>query len=96
MLDKEVFEPRRADRAETERTRESGTVSSGLRYDYASELFSVRRKEFWPLFRCRSLLQKFIPTLCHETDGLIFQVAPLCHETDGLIFQVARIGDFGN
>ncbi len=48
--------------------------AAGLRYDYAGELFSARRKDFWPLFRCRSLLEKFIPTLCHETDGLILQV----------------------
>jgi mRNA-capping enzyme len=73
LLEKEVFEPRRADRADTDRARAAGGAA-GLRYDYAGELFSARRKDFWPLFRCRSLLEKFIPTLCHETDGLILQV----------------------
>lgn len=39
----------------------------------AQELFRVRRKEFWPLPRADKLLNKFIPNLCHEADGLIFQ-----------------------
>jgi hypothetical protein len=34
----------------------------------------VRRKEFWPLFKARKLLEQFIPVLCHESDGLILQV----------------------
>lgn len=33
----------------------------------------MRRKEFWPLPRADKLLNKFIPNLCHEADGLIFQ-----------------------
>lgn len=37
------------------------------------ELFRVRRKEFWPLPKADNLLNKFIPNLCHEADGLIFQ-----------------------
>ncbi|KAK9842283.1 hypothetical protein WJX81_004542 [Elliptochloris bilobata] len=73
MLEKEVMEPRRAERIEMERARASASAASGLRYEYGSELFSVRRKDFWPLFRARTLLEKFIPALCHETDGLIFQ-----------------------
>lgn len=39
------------------------------------EAFHVRRKEFWPLTKARSLINKFIPQLCHESDGLIFQGA---------------------
>ena len=74
MLEREVMEPRRAERAEAERARVSARASTGLRYDYASELFSVRRKDFWPLFHARTVLEKLIPTLCHESDGLIFQV----------------------
>jgi hypothetical protein len=34
----------------------------------------VRRKDFWPLYKARTLLERFIPGLCHESDGLIFQV----------------------
>ena len=35
----------------------------------------MRRKEFWPLSAAGSLIHKFIPQLCHEADGLIFQGA---------------------
>lgn len=35
----------------------------------------MRRKEFWPLTKAKSLINKFIPQLCHEADGLIFQGA---------------------
>jgi hypothetical protein len=43
-------------------------------YDWGLEVCSVRRKEFWPLFKARKLLEQFIPQLCHESDGLILQV----------------------
>ncbi|WIA08218.1 hypothetical protein OEZ85_007667 [Tetradesmus obliquus] len=42
-------------------------------YDWGLEVCSVRRKEFWPLFKARKLLEQFIPMLCHESDGLILQ-----------------------
>ena len=77
MLEREVMEPRREERAEAERARTTARASTGLRYDYASELFSARRKDFWPLFHARTVLEKLIPTLCHESDGLIFQVNSL-------------------
>ena len=41
----------------------------------AQESFHVRRKEFWPLTKAHSLIHTFIPQLCHEADGLIFQGA---------------------
>lgn len=34
----------------------------------------MRRKDFWPLDKARSVLGKMIPKLCHESDGLILQV----------------------
>eukprot|EP00891_Asterochloris_glomerata_P008948 jgi/Astpho2/8948/gw1.00133.212.1_t len=37
------------------------------------EPFSVRRKDFWPLHKSRYILDKFIPSLSHESDGLILQ-----------------------
>ena len=43
-------------------------------YDYQRELISVLRKDFWPLWMAKRLLQDIIPTLSHESDGLIFQV----------------------
>ena len=83
MLEREVMEPRRAERSEAERARTSARASTGLRYDYASELFSARRKDFWPLFHARTVLEKLIPTLCHESDGLIFQVNSLSGAAGG-------------
>ena len=45
-----------------------------LPYDYSGEPFSVRRKDFYPLHLARKLITNFIPTLSHESDGLILQV----------------------
>jgi len=42
-------------------------------YAAHKEPFSVRTKEFHPLKFARTLVEKFIPALCHESDGLIFQ-----------------------
>ena len=45
-------------------------------YDYAAEvheLFSVRRKDFWPVVKSRHVLTKFIKGLGHECDGVILQ-----------------------
>ena len=60
------------------RTRERDALAKrtpGVAYDYGGELFRVRRKEFWPLAQSRALLNKFIPALSHEADGLILQPA---------------------
>lgn len=43
-------------------------------YDYELELCALRQKRFYPLQQGHSLLKKFIPELCHESDGLILQV----------------------
>lgn len=42
-------------------------------YAAHKEAFSVRTKEFHPLKHARTFIEKFIPQLCHESDGLIFQ-----------------------
>ena len=42
-------------------------------YAAHKEPFSVRTKEFHPLQQSRAFVEKFIPALCHESDGLIFQ-----------------------
>ncbi|KAJ3680974.1 hypothetical protein LUZ60_015463 [Juncus effusus] len=42
-------------------------------YRYDMELFRVRRKGFWLLSTVEKLLGGFIPSLSHESDGLIFQ-----------------------
>jgi mRNA-capping enzyme len=49
-------------------------VSYSFLYDWEWEAFAVRPKEFWPLDKARSVLDKMIPQLCHESDGLILQV----------------------
>ena len=53
--------------------RGGGLKGIRLAYDYSGELFRLRRKEFWPLPASRTLLDKFIPRLSHESDGLILQ-----------------------
>ena len=59
-----VVEPRKAFLAQT--------GPSGA-YAANKEPFSVRTKEFHPLQFARSSIEKFIPALSHESDGLIFQ-----------------------
>ena len=59
-----VVEPRKAFFAQT--------GPSGA-YAAQNEPFSVRTKEFHPLQFARSIIEKFIPALSHESDGLIFQ-----------------------
>ena len=49
-------------------------VNPPLPYRYEAEAFRVRVKDFWPLFRARKVLEKMIPGLCHDADGLILQV----------------------
>jgi mRNA-capping enzyme len=39
----------------------------------ASEIYQVRRNDFWLLSTVNKLLKEFIPRLSHEADGLIFQ-----------------------
>jgi hypothetical protein len=40
---------------------------------YEQEFFSVRRKDFWPLWHTRRLVREYMGALAHETDGLILQ-----------------------
>ncbi|ACO65748.1 mRNA capping enzyme [Micromonas commoda] len=42
-------------------------------YDFTKEPFSVRVKDFTPLAGTENFIRSFIPKLCHECDGLIFQ-----------------------
>eukprot|EP00884_Botryococcus_braunii_P019053 jgi/Botrbrau1/5831/Bobra.0366s0013.1 len=44
-----------------------------LRYEYDKEPFRVRRKDFYPLYKAPHVLEKLMPQLSHETDGLILQ-----------------------
>jgi mRNA-capping enzyme len=60
-IEKEIVQPR------NEATKEG-------HIDNSSEPFSVRLKQFWDITQAGSLLSdKFIKTLPHDTDGLIFQ-----------------------
>ncbi|KAK9828737.1 hypothetical protein WJX72_001811 [[Myrmecia] bisecta] len=68
IIEEEVMKPRHREREEIERN-----PKYRYRYIYTDEEFSVRRKAFWPLYQSRSLLDKFIPNLSHEADGLILQ-----------------------
>ncbi|EFJ45861.1 hypothetical protein VOLCADRAFT_118228 [Volvox carteri f. nagariensis] len=46
-----------------------------LAYDYTAERFSVRRKEFWPVFQIDKVFARFNDphNIGHESDGLILQ-----------------------
>ncbi|CAL4994019.1 unnamed protein product [Urochloa decumbens] len=68
MLEDEIIRPRYHEKKQFE----SGAKSNPL-YKYDMELFSVRRKDFWLLSTVQKLLKEFIPKLCHDADGLIFQ-----------------------
>jgi len=67
MLEDEIIQPRN-----NEKGLERGAKSNPL-YKYDMELFSVRRKAFWVLLTVKKVLKVFIPSLCHDADGLIFQ-----------------------
>ncbi|GAB4819049.1 hypothetical protein N2152v2_006095 [Parachlorella kessleri] len=67
MIEDLVVKPRTSERQKIE------SKHWGFPYQYDKEPFRVRRKEFWPLPRADKLLNTFIPNLCHEADGLIFQ-----------------------
>ena len=63
----------------------ASTAPSGA-YAAHKEPFSVRTKDFFPLKHARTFIEKFIPQLCHESDGLIFQPSntaymPLTYES---------------
>lgn len=61
LIHTEIYQPRTDD------------IKSNRHYRYDTELFRVRRKDFWMLSAVGKLLKDFIPKLSHEADGLIFQ-----------------------
>eukprot|EP00238_Polyblepharides_amylifera_P009995 CAMPEP_0196588424 /NCGR_PEP_ID=MMETSP1081-20130531/60480_1 /TAXON_ID=36882 /ORGANISM="Pyramimonas amylifera, Strain CCMP720" /LENGTH=276 /DNA_ID=CAMNT_0041910911 /DNA_START=195 /DNA_END=1022 /DNA_ORIENTATION=- len=70
LIEKEIVKPRK------EMEGAMGMKSPPkYKYLFSGELFRVRRKSFWPLSQCRKVLTDFTETLCHESDGLIFQAA---------------------
>jgi mRNA-capping enzyme len=79
----EVEGPRRAEAGAP--PPRGGAAGAPPRYDYATEPFRFRRKDFWPLGAAPRILSDFIPRqVAHEADGLIFQphddpYVPLTH-----------------
>lgn len=65
---------RRADERKLIDQARAGLTKYPVHYEYQAEPFGIRRKDFLPLWKAKSILQNFIPTLSHESDGLIFQV----------------------
>lgn len=59
-IDKEIIQPR-------------NSATQAGRLDKTSEPFSIRRKEFFPVEQAAWVLEKLVPKITHETDGLIFQ-----------------------
>lgn len=68
LIEDEIIRPRHNER----KMFESGAKSNPM-YKYDMELFSARRKDFWLLHTAKRVLKEFIPSLCHDADGLIFQ-----------------------
>lgn len=73
-MEPSVLKSRKTEKLVIERAR-AGKQAYPVHYEYDRELFSVRQKQFWPLCSAKKLLQELIPTLSHESDGLIFQVS---------------------
>jgi mRNA-capping enzyme len=69
LIESDVVRPRTRERDAAARR------APGATYQYEGELFRLRRKEFWPLAKAAYLLDRFIPALSHESDGLILQPA---------------------
>ena len=59
------------------------------RYRADAEPFRVRVKDFYPLARSEWVLRKWMPTLTHPSDGLVFQAgsAPYVGHTDERLFK---------
>ncbi|KAJ6844138.1 mRNA-capping enzyme isoform X1 [Iris pallida] len=68
LLEEEVIRPRHVERKQFEIEGKCNPI-----YRYDMEPFGVRRKDFWLLSTVTKLLNGFIPRLCHQADGLIFQ-----------------------
>mmetsp|Transcript_11085 Transcript_11085/g.23903 ORF Transcript_11085/g.23903 Transcript_11085/m.23903 type:complete len:801 (-) Transcript_11085:769-3171(-) len=74
VIETDIVKPRSVEAAYIEGGIQPGHFTAPpLSYNYKGEPFSVRRKDFWPLYMGRKLISKFIPQLCHESDGLILQ-----------------------
>ena len=73
-MEAKVIKPREMEKAAIAKSVASGQQRYPVHYEYYQELFGIRQKMFYPLDKAKSLLQDTIPTLSHESDGLIFQV----------------------
>ena len=68
LIDSEVVRPRAKEKLAY------AQPSAKFVYSYGEEPFSVRRKDFWRLSEAGTVLDRLIPSLSHESDGLILQV----------------------
>lgn len=69
-----VLKMRQAERIEIDKDVAARLNRYPVHYQYRSELVRVLQKGFYPLWGAKKLLLDVIPTLSHESDGLIFQV----------------------
>ena len=74
-----VLKMRQRERFEIEKDLAAGLNRYPVHYQYQSELVRMLRKGFFPLWQAKKLLLDVIPTLSHESDGLIFQVCTAAH-----------------
>ena len=73
-LENGVLKMRKTERSEIDKDIAAGLHRYPVHYQYHSELVRILQKRFFPLWEAKRLLLDVIPTLSHESDGLIFQV----------------------
>ena len=73
-MEDRVLKMRQMERFEIGKDTAAGLHQYPVHYQYQSELLRILRKRFFPLWEAKKLLLDVIPTLSHESDGLIFQV----------------------
>ena len=72
LIESHVLHWRRMEKGKLEHLHKKHPSPHLPAYDYAREPIYVRRKDFWEMDQTRRIL-KFIETLPHESDGLIYQ-----------------------
>ena len=77
-----VLKMRKTERFEVDKDIAAGLHRYPVHYQYHSELVRVLQKKFFPLWEAKKLLLDVIPTLSHESDGLIFQVCSAALKDD--------------
>jgi hypothetical protein len=93
-IETDITNPRRAEREYIDRWRNvpfdpqrAEYLCPPLDYDYPGERFSVRRKDFWPVWQINKVFAHFNDphNIGHESDGLILQGEAGCRMCVGIV-----------